>query len=141
MQYITFSFLVQIYCVPKKGNANFKNQRLMVSAFSDSLMASGGWFHHPPRSQELQKLWPWNFYHMLVSIRRYEIKKAFDKSDKCKLQTKVLKLPIFKNAISRHATLPNFAGLSKLTSEINPQNLKDWLFYRTICKMSKKAVL
>ena len=41
-------------------------------------------------------------------------------------------------------TSRNFAGLSILTSEINPENfryLKDYLFHRTICKIPKKAGL
>ena len=37
----------------------------------------GGVVPPPLRSQELQKVWPWNFYQMLVYIRRHEIKKIF----------------------------------------------------------------
>ena len=42
-------------------------------------------------------------------------------------------------------TSRNFEGLSILTSELIPENLdrylKDWLFYRTICKMAPNAGL
>ena len=31
----------------------------------------------PLRSQELQKVWPWNFYQMLLFIKRHEIEKNF----------------------------------------------------------------
>ena len=74
----------------------------------------------PLRSQELQKVWPWNFYHMLVSIRRQEIKKNVDITGPvCKLQTKnILKTPDFWKCKR------NFAGLSLLASEINPEKFR-----------------
>ena len=74
----------------------------------------GIWGMVPPpmRSQELQKLWPWNFYQILVSTRRHEIKKIFDRTCLvCKLQTKIPKDPIFGNATSRHANLTKFCRI------------------------------
>ena len=51
-------------------------QRLMASAFSDSLMEYGG-RNTPLRSREPPKVWLWKFYYMLVNISRHEIKKKF----------------------------------------------------------------
>ena len=50
-----------------------------------------------------------------------------------------------KGKTSRHANFTNFAGLSILTSEIDPENLRwifaGWQFYRLICKMRQNAGL
>ena len=103
----------------------------MASAFSDSLMASGGVVPPPLRSQELQKVWPWNFYQMLVFIRRHEIKKFFDITGPvCKLQTKIPKIPIFGNATSRHANLTKFCR----NINIDVRN-KPWKFQIDISKI------
>ena len=47
----------------------------------------------------------------------------------CKLQTKIPKIPIFENATSTKY------------QKISDRYLKDWLFYRIICKMPRKAGL
>ena len=47
----------------------------------------------------------------------------------------------FENTISRHCNLQDYQNWSKrFIIKISDWYLEDWLFYRTICKMSKKLV-
>ena len=88
-----------------------------------------GW-KHPIRSRELQKIWLWNLYQMLVSIRRHKIKKIKITGLICKVQTKIPKNPIFRNATSRHA---NFTKFCKIVT-IDLRN-KPWKFQIDISKI------
>ena len=105
----------------------------MVSAFSDSLMGSGGRGVETP---------PWDF----KTYRKYEYeiftrcwypyggtksKKQIDISDLvCRLQTKIPKIPIFGNATSRHANLTKFCR----NINIDVRN-KPWKFQIDISKI------
>ena len=80
----------------------------MASAFSDSLMASGGDGSVPLRSRGLQKVCMTMKFLPDVGVYKeaWNQKKNFDITGLvCKLQTKILKNPIFGNATSRHAKI------------------------------------
>ena len=87
----------------------------MVSAFSDSLMASGGeggggGWKHPLRSRKLQRVWLWYFHQMLVPTWRRKMKKFYIS------KSRFLERQLLSMLISR-----NFSPLSILTLKINPE--------------------
>ena len=64
--------------------------------------------------------------------KEVQIRKIFDISDLiCKLQTKIPKIPIFGNAISRHANFTNFCRIV----HIDVRN-KSWKFHIEISKIN-----
>ena len=112
----------------------------MASAFLDSEMAPGGW-SPPPEDlgnynrhdyEIFTRIW----YHQGV----IKLKRNFDITGPvCKLQTQTLKKYRFWEIyFLGMLTSRNFEALSIL--KISDRYLKDWLFYRTFCKMPKKLV-
>ena len=89
----------------------------MISAFSDSLMAS--WGGPPPDILGSTKGMTMKFLPDVGICKE-------TRNKKCLMQ------------LQGTLALRNFAGLSIL--KIPDRYLKDWLFYRTICKMPKKLV-
>ena len=100
-----------IFFTKKSCNTNTQ-MPLTVNGICLFWQLNGIWGVIPPppqRSKELQKVCPWNFYQILLSIRRHEITKIFSICGLvCKLQNKIT---IFENATSRHA---NFAKLCRI---------------------------
>ena len=90
------------------------------------------------RSRKLLNVWPWNFYQMLPTMRRHEIKKIFSINGLfCKSWVKspnTQNQPVSWNP-------GNFAWLSILTSEVLYRYLKDWLSYIKFHKMAPNAGL
>ena len=103
----------------------------MASAFSDSLMASGGWLHLPWDLRNYKR-----YDHEICTRCWYSLggtksKKVFDITGPvCKLQTKIPKMPIFRNATSRH---PNFTKYCRIVT-IDVKS-KPWKFQIDILKI------
>ena len=80
----------------------------MVSAFSDSLIAPGG-VKTPPEISKTEKDMTIKFSLDFVTYMEVQNQQKFDiDGPVCKLQTKILKEPIFGNASSRHANFTRF---------------------------------
>ena len=77
----------------------------MASALFDSAIASGGWYH-PPKISETTGPMTMKF---LPDVKLN--KEARNQNFFCKLQTKIPKSPIFRNATSRHANLTKFCRI------------------------------
>ena len=78
----------------------------------------------PLRSKKPLDVWPWNFYQMSSSFRSHENRKDFDITWLvCKLQTKIPKISISRNATSRHANFTKFCRIVTIdVIETNPEN-------------------
>ena len=84
----------------------------MASAFSESLVASGGWNHPPPKISGTTKGMVMKFLPQVSIHKEAQIKKFFDITGLvCKLQNKILKISIFGNATSRHANFMKFGRI------------------------------
>ena len=80
----------------------------MAYAFSDSLMASGGWFQPPNISGTIKGMTMKFLPDVGIRKEARNQKKIDITGPVCKLQTKIPKIPIFGNATSRHANLTKF---------------------------------
>ena len=81
----------------------------MASAFSDSLMASGGGVPPPPKISGTTKGMTMKFLPDVGIYNEARNKKKIDMNcPACKLQTKIPKIRIFGNATSRHTNLTKF---------------------------------
>ena len=102
----------------------------MASAFSDSLMASGG-CSTPWDLRNYKRYDHEIFTRCWYSLGGTKSKKIFDITGPvCKLQTKIPKIPIFRNATSRHA---NFMKFCRIVT-IDVRN-KPWKFQIDISKI------
>ena len=109
----------------------------MASAFSDSLIASGGWggniLH---RSQKLQKVWLWIFTTCWYPYGVTKSKKVLTYLA-WSVQSRLFKVQFLGMLTSRNILQDCQYQRQKLILKISDQYLKDWLLYRTICKMPK----
>ena len=115
---------LNVICLFKHFNGNFRGK------------------HQSPKIFGTTKSIDINFLQMLVFIRRNAIKKfGLHKFLGYKLHTKVLKIPISGNATSGHANFTKFCRSISIDIKIDPENLRLFLIYRTICKIPQKAGL
>ena len=86
-------------------------------------IGGGGENTLPLRSRKLQKVWLWNFHHLLVPIWRHKIKKTSTYlAWPVNHRPKSRKSRFFEMQLLDMLTLRNFAALSILTLEINLEN-------------------
>ena len=80
----------------------------------------------PLRSRKPLDIWPWNFYQMSNSVRRHEIRKKIwhNLTGLVSYRPKSRKTRFLEMQLLGMLTSRNFAGLSLLTSEINPENFR-----------------
>ena len=117
----------------RKCVSDFQLLLLTINSICSFWQWTGIWGVVPPslRSRKPLDIWSWNFCQMSSSVRRHEIRNFFDITWLvCKLQTKIPKNPIFRNATSRNA---NFTKFCRIVT-IDVRN-KPWQFQIDISKI------